>query len=250
MRRLASSRTVSTSTDSSPSVWTEPENPRPRRMPPRVVTRLAAGWRTASGWVAHFLTTPAWRRVKWAADRLLLLAVVGAVGWAAVNAVFVAHRATRDRAQADIHLGGLPAVHFSPIGGGKVPTNTAPPTAVLSGARSQRISIAVTNDGADGVTLTGGTLTGPYLSGATKLAPFKNHGFVAGSGTGLLVGTVTADCDAAAPVAHALVSGLAGSAQPATELTVSAKDTNGTVHSVRLIVDTTAFAVQGRMCTR
>lgn len=250
MRRLASSRTVSTSTDSSPSVWTSPPNPRPRKMPPRVVTRLAAARRAASARVSHFLTTPTWRRVKWTADRALLFAVVGAVGWAAVNGIFVAHRAAHDRAQADIHLGSWPAVHFSPLSGGKAPTNTAPPAVVLNGARSNRISITITNDGADGITLTGGTLTGPYLAGPTKLVPYKNRGFIAGSDTGLLVGTATVDCDAAAPVAHALVDGQPGSARPTTEVTVSAKDTNGTVHTVRLVLDTTALAVQGRMCTR
>jgi len=220
-------------------------------MPPRVVTRLAATGRAASGRVSHFLTTPSWRWIKWSADRVLLFSAVGAVGWAAVNGGFVAHRATHDRAQAVIHLASQPAVHFSPISGGKAPTVLAPPTAVLSGARSERISVAVTNDGADGVTLTGGTLTGPYLASAVKLVPYKNRGYLAGSNTALLVGTVTVNCDAAAPVAHTLVAGRAGSAQPtATEVTVSAKDTEGSVHTVRLLLDTTAYAVQGQVCTR
>jgi hypothetical protein len=175
--------------------------------------------------------------------------VVGAVGWAAVNGVFVAHRAAHDRTQADIHLGGLPTVRITAIGG-KPPASTALPSFVLDGVRSDRVSVAIANDGADGITLLGGTLSGPYFSSAVKLVPNKNHGFVAGSETGVLVGTVSVDCDRAAPIADALVTGRPGTTQPATELTVSAKDTNGTVHSVRLIVDTTAFAVQGRVCTR
>lgn len=249
MRRLASLKTVSTSTDSSPSVSAGSPDAAARKRAPRAVTRLAAAWRAASGWVSHFLTTPVWHRGKWVADRVLLFAVVGAVGWAAVNGVFVAHRAAHDRGQAVIHLGGPPTVRFSPLSG-KAPANTAPPSVVLDGMRSNRISIAVTNAGADGITLTGGTLTGPYLSSATKLTPYKNRGFVAGSDTGLLVGTVTVDCDLAAPIAHTLVGGGTGSTQPTTQLTVSAKDTNGTLHSVRLIIDTTALAVQGRVCTR
>lgn len=253
MRRLASSRTVSTSTDSSPSAAQAtnglgPPSPGPRKAPPRVVTRLAAAWRAASERVSHFLTTPSWRRVKYVADRVLLFAVVGAVGWAAVNGVFVAHRAAHDRGLAVIHLGGAPAVRLSEIGA-KTAASTVPPTVVLSGVQSERISVAVTNDGADAVTLIDGVLTGPFFPSAVKLVP--NHGtYVAGSNTGVLIGTVTVDCDAAAPVAQALVNGQQGSTQTDTELTVSAKDTGGTVHSVRLIVDTTAFAVQGRVCTR
>lgn len=248
MRRLASSRTVSTSTDSSPSLVTGPSNPRPRKMPLRVVTRLAALWRAASARVSHFLTTPTWRWTKLVADRVLLIAVAGAIGWAAVNGGFVAHRAAHDRGQALLHLGGMPTVRVSALSG-KSAAITVPPSVVLSGVRSSRISVAITDDGADGVALLGGTLTGPYFSGAMKLVP--NHGtYVAGSGTGILVGTVTVDCDAAAPVTHALVAGRQISTQPATELTVTAKDTNGTVHTVRLIVDTTAYAIQGRVCTR
>jgi hypothetical protein len=217
-------------------------------MPPRAVTRLAAAWRAASAWVSHFLTTPSWRRIKSAADLVLLIAVTGAVGWAATNGVFVAHRAAHDRAQVVVHLGGLPAVKPA-AAVGKAPVNTGPPSVALSGVLTDRISFAVTNDGADGITLIGGTLTGPYLSGAAKLVP--NHGgFVAGSTTGQLIGTVTVDCDAAAPIAHMLIDGQQGTTQPTTELTVSTKDTDGTVHNVRLIVDTTALAVQGRVCTQ
>lgn len=213
-----------------------------------MVTRMAAPWRAASARVSHFPTTPTWRRTKQVSDRVLLFAVVGAIGWAAVNGVFVAHRAAHDRQQAIVHLGGMPTVRLSPIGG-RSKVGAAPPSVVLTGVRSDQVSIAVNDDGADGVTLTGATLSGPYFQSTTKLVP--NHGgYVAGSGTGVLIGTVSVDCDAAASVAEALVTGQRVSEQPATELTVTAKDTNGTVHNVRLIVDTTAYAVQGRTCTR
>lgn len=253
MGRLASFRTVSTSTDSSPSAARAtagigPPSPGARKAGPRVVTRLAAAWRATSEWVSHFLTTSRWRWIKLLADGVLLVAVMGAIGWAAVNGGYVAHRAADNRAQALVHLGGLPTVRLAAMSGKAV--GAAPPTVVLNGIRSERISIAITNDGVDGVTIVDGTLTGPYFSSVVKLLPNKNHGFVAGSGTGLLVGTVTVDCDAAAPVSDALVGGRLSSAQPATALTVSVKDTNGTLHSVLLPIDTTAFAVQGRVCTK
>lgn len=253
MRRTASSRTVSTSTDSSPSATqaqagTDPANPRPRRTP-QVVTRLAAIWRAASEWVSHFLTTPAWRWTKRIADGTLLLAVTVSIGWAAANGVFVAHRASVARGQVLIHLGGLPTVKFSPITG-KATATTLPPTVVLEGVRSDRISITLNNDGPDGTTLVGGTLTGPYFPSPVKLLPINHHDYVGAGNTGLLAGTVTVDCNATMPVSHALVGGRPGSTQPATTLTVTAKDTNGTVHTVPFTLDTTAFAVQARVCTK
>jgi hypothetical protein len=254
MGRVASSKTVSTSTDSSPPAAPAldgigPQNPRPRKTPPHVVTRLAAAWHAAAAWVSHVLTTPVWRRVKLLADAALLIAAVGAIGWAATNGVFVAKRAADDRAQALVHLGGLPTVRLSAVGS-KTPLSSAPPTIVLSGIRSERISLALTNDGNDGVTLKSGTLTGPYFPSPMKLVPFNHGGYVAGHGTSLLIGTVTVDCDAATSVASALVSGQLDTTQPATAVTVSAKDTNGNMHTLLLTVDTTGLAIQGRVCTR
>jgi hypothetical protein len=210
---------------------------------------LAAIWRAASEWVSHFLTTPAWRWTKRIADGTLLIAVMVAIGWAAANGVFVAQRASDNRGQVLIHLGGLPTVKPAAISG-KSAVTTLPPTIVLDGVRSDRISIAIANDGPDGTTLIGGTLTGPYFPSPVKLLPGNHHGYVGGGNTGLLIGTVTVDCDAAMPVAHALVGGRLSSAQQATTLTVTAKDTNGTAHSVPLTLDTTAFAVQARVCTK
>lgn len=253
MRRLASSRTVSTSTNSSPPAaqalaGIDPPNPRPAKTTPRPMKRLATAWNAASAWVSRFLAGTTWRWVKYLADRVLLAAVAGAVGWTAVNGVFVAQRAATDRAQVLVRLGGAPAL--KPGGVGKATTEFPPPTVVLDGARSARIEFAITNDATDGVFLKGGTLTGPYFSGDAKLAPDNRNGYVMGHGTIHLVGTVTVDCDAAAAVAHALVAGRQGSAQQVTNLTVSLDDTNGTPHSVNLTIDTTAFAIQGRMCSR
>jgi hypothetical protein len=254
MGRVASSKAVSTSTDSSPPAaqtldGSGPPNPRPRMTPPHVVTRLAVAWRAASAWVSHFLTTPVWRSAKLLADGVLLVAVIGAIAWAATNGVFVAKRAANDRAQALVHLGGLPTVKLAAVGG-RTLLSTAPPTIVLSGMRSDRISIAITDDGTDGVTLKGGTLTGPFFADAVTLVPNDHGGYVAGHGTAVLVGTVTVDCDAAASVSHALVTGQQDSPQQTTDLTVTAKDTNGNMHTALLSVDSTAFAIQGRVCTQ
>jgi hypothetical protein len=253
MRRGASSRTVSTSTDSSLSAAPDlngsgTPSPRPRKTPPYVVTRLAAAWRKTSAWVSHFLTTPVWRRVKLLADVVLLVAVFGAIGWAATNGVFVAQRAADDRAQALVHLGG--PVKLTEIGG-KGALSAAPPTIALSGVHADRISIAVTNDGTDGVTIESGTLSGPFFPRAMKLMPNnRSSAYIGGHSSGALIGTATVDCDAAAPVSQALIAGQPGSPQPATTLELSAKDTNGTVHSVLLTIDTTAYAIQGRVCTQ
>jgi hypothetical protein len=251
MRRLASSTTVSTSTESSQSATRAhagigPPSPPPTKTPPRPMKRLATLRNAASARLSHFLTTAAWRRVKFLADRALLVAVLGAIGWAAVNGVFVAQRAATYRAQVLVRLGGPPTLgHAEAVG-----KAAAPPTVVLDGVRSARIEIAIANDATDGAVLKTGTLTGPYLSGEAKLTPDNRDGYVMGHGTIRLVGTVTVNCDAAAPVAHAFVAGRQGSAQQATNLTVTLTDTDGTLHSVNLTVDSTAFAIQGRVCAR
>ncbi len=199
--------------------------------------------------VDRFLTSPHWRRTKLLADRVLLVAVVAAIGWAVTNGVFVAQRAATNRALAIVHLSGAPAVKSAGLTG-KAAMSTVPPTVVLSGDRTAHVSIGITNDGVDGVTLKGGTLTGPYLSGSVRLAPSSSTGYIAGHGTAQLVGTVTVNCDAALPVTHAFVAGQPGPVQQATAVAVSVNDTNGAAHSTNLTVDTTAFAIQGRVCTR
>ncbi|HEV2346812.1 MAG TPA: hypothetical protein VGS97_22105 [Actinocrinis sp.] len=211
--------------------------------------RFGALWNAASARLSHLPTTPAWRRIKFTADRVLLVAVLGAIGWTVVNGVFVAQRAATDRTQVLVRLGGPPTLGQS-VTPGKESANAAPPAVVLNGVRSARIEIAIANDATDGVSLQGGTLTGPYLSGNTKLEPDNHDGYVMGHGTIHLVGTITVDCDAAAPVTHALVAGRQGTAQQVTNLTVTLTDTDGALHSVILTVDTTALAIQGRVCAR
>lgn len=199
--------------------------------------------------LSHFLTTPAWRRIKFLADRVLLVAVLGAIGWTAVNGVFVAQRAATNRTQVLVRLAGPPTLGHAVVAG-RESANAAPPTVVLAGVQSARIEIAIANDATDGASFKGGTLTGPYLSGNTKLAPDISDGYVMGHGTIHLVGTITVDCDAAIAVTHALVAGRQGTTQPVTNLTITLTDTDGALHSVILTVDTTAFAIQGRVCSR
>jgi hypothetical protein len=212
-----------------------------------MMKRAAAAWRAGSALVSRFLATPLWRGTKFVADRVLLVAVFAAIGWTVVNGVYTAQRAATDRALALVHIGGAPTVK-SPDAGRKSSTNVPPPTVVLEGTRSAQISIAITNDGVDGVSLKGGTLAGPYISGDVKLRPGSRTGYIGGHSTSTLLGTVTVDCNAAAPVSHALVIGHRSVQQPTT-LTVSVNDTNGVTHSVALPVDNTALAVQGRVCT-
>lgn len=209
--------------------------------------RVAAAWRAGSALVSRFLATPLWRGAKFVADRVLLVAVLAAIGWATVNGVYTAQRAATNRALALVHIGGAPTVK-SPGEGRKPSTDVPPPTVVLEGTRSAQISIVIVNDGVDGVSLKGATLAGPYLSGAVELRPGSRSGYVGGHSTSALLGTVTVDCDAAAPVSHALVIGHRAVERPTT-LTVSVNDTNGVTHSLALPVDNTAFAVQGRVCT-
>lgn len=211
--------------------------------------RLAAVWGAATARVSRFLATPFWRRTKLLADGVLLAAVMAAIGWAATNGVFVAQRAATNRAQVVVHLSGAPSVRPAGLSG-KVPTSSAPPTVVLAGSRSARVTIGIANDGVDGMTVKGATLTGPFLTGSVQLKLSSRTDYVAGTSTAALVGTVTVDCDAASAVSHALVAGQQGPAQQATNVVVSVKDTDGTVHSITLFLDSTAFAIQGRVCTR
>jgi hypothetical protein len=169
-----------------------------------------------------------------------------------INGVYTAQRAATNRALALVHIGSAPIVKAPgehPSGEHKASMNVPPPTVVLEGTRSAQLSIAITNDGEDGVSLKGGTLVGPFISGDVELRPSSRTGYIGGHSTSALLGTVTVNCSAAASVSHALVMGHRVFVQEPTTLTVSVKDTNGVTHSVALPVDNTAFAVQGRVCT-
>jgi len=246
----ASSRTVSASTDSSVSTTASGGGPHAavsRSALARAAAPLVSAWRAGSGRVSHLWTTPGWRRSKATADRVLLFVIVAAIGWAVVNGVFVAQRASTNRAIALVHLAAQPAVQIERPGTDAEGDATLP-TAVLSGTRTERIAISIANDSPDGVVLKVGTLTGPYLAGAVRLVPDAD-GYIVPTGAIHLTGTVTVNCDAAAQTASALVDGRPSPEHEATTVAVSVADPNGTVHHVNLVIDTTAYAVQGQVCT-
>ncbi len=237
----ASSRTVSASTDSPVST------PSSASAASRAAAPVFAAWHTGSERVSHLWTTPGWRRGKSVADRVLLFVIAWAVAWAVVNGVFVAQRASTNRAVALVHLASQPAVRIERPGT-ESDDRTTLPTEVLSGTQTERISIAVANDSPDGVVLKSGTLTGPYLTGAVRLVPDAT-GYIVPTGAIHLTGTVTVDCDAAAQTASALTDGRPSPEHEATTVAISVADPNGTVHHVNLVIDTTAYAVQGQVCT-
>jgi hypothetical protein len=241
----ASSRTVSASTDS--SVSTAPPEGGPRTAVSRAMASFVALWAAASERVSHFWTTPHWRRAKTTADRVVLVVFVGAFTWAVVNAVFVAQRAATNRTLAIVHLSSQPTVQIK-LPGSETESQATLPTEVLHGTQTERIEIFIANDGPDGVVLKNSTLTGPYLGGAVKLAP-KAGGYIDPTGGNYLTGTVTVDCDAAARTANALVAGRPSPLDQPTTVAVAVADADGTVHHMNLVIDTTAFAVQGQVCT-
>jgi hypothetical protein len=242
MAGSASSRTVSASTDSTaPAAGTEA----PRTALGRAAAPFAAAGHAASGQLSRFWTTPGWRRAKTAADRVLLCAIAAAVGWAVVNGVFTAQRATANRAVVLVHLASQPAVQVVRPGLG---TKEILPTGVLSGTRTEKISIAVANDGPDGVTLKGGTLSGPFLVGTVQLKPDAS-GYIVPTGVIHLTGEVSVDCDAAASTAAALMDGAPSPQRQATTASITVADANKDLRQTDLVVDTTAFAVQGQVCT-
>lgn len=204
-------------------------------------------WHAGSERVSHLWTTPGWRRSKAVADRGLLFVIVAAVAWAVVNGVFVAQRASANRAVALVHLAPQPAVQIERSGTDKDGRTTLP-TEVLTGAQTERIAISIANDSPDGVVLKSGTLTGPYVTGAVRLVPDAS-GYIVPTGSIHLTGTVTVDCEAAALTASALMDGRPSPEHGATTVAISVADPNGTVHDVNLVIDTTAYAVQGQVCT-
>jgi hypothetical protein len=247
MARPASSRTVSASTDSSAAPAEAPPA-QGARAASRVAAPVASAGRAASARVSHFWTTAAWRQVKAVADRVLLVVVVTGVGWAATNAVFVAQRAVANRAVANVHLSNQPIVRIIRAAGG-AGTTPVVPTVALRGMRTERVSIGIANDGSDGVVLKSGTLTGPYLAGGAVQLAVEGNGYLRAAGTVHMNALVTVDCDAAAPAAEALASTLPSPLRQPTGIAISVTDANGNVHRSTLVIDTTAFAVQGQVCT-
>ncbi|MGH3414930.1 MAG: hypothetical protein ACRDVE_21390 [Actinocrinis sp.] len=225
------------------------------------MARIAAARLAAAERGSHFWTTPGWRGVRRAADRLLLVAAVGAIGWTAVNTGFVADRAIANRGAAILHLGSQPEVKVAVAGGTAADkaTGTDPgdgavgrpvmPTGTLVGTHSEGVSISIVNDGPDGLVVKRAVLSGPYLDGPVDLVA-NRKGYVAGGSGASLSGTVTVNCAAAAQVARSLVAGQSVLHQAATAIAITMDDANGKTHQTVLTIDTTAMAVQGRMCTK
>lgn len=265
MPRLASSRTVSTSTESSAPAAETPVGDGDDGASvtggdgrvaarSRLATAFAAIFGAVSGAVSgrasRYFAGPGWQRTKRSADWVMLVVVVGALGWTLCSSVFLGTRAVSNRGIAVVHLGGQPEVQIMPVGGA-APRYEVLPSQVLTGSQTAQVSISIANDSPDGIVITPGTLTGPYLAGAVGLRPDNGTGYILGNGTIHFVGTVTVSCDAAAAVARALVHG--GSAeqqQQPTAIAFELRDTNKVMHKAYLVIDTTAAALQGRVCTR
>ncbi|MBS2963054.1 hypothetical protein KGA66_08365 [Actinocrinis puniceicyclus] len=237
---------MSTSTDSPPSAAPAPTRRRPAAKP--IAVCRAAG-EAVAGRAKRFLSSSAWRRAKRIADVALAIVVFGALGWTACNAVFLGTRAVANRGVAVVHLGGQPEIQISWIGGGE-PRYAVLPSEVLTGSQKARVSISVANDSPDGVVVKPATLTGPYLAGPARLLPDDGTGYILGNGTIHYVGVVTVNCDAAVKVARTLVYGGQTSRMQPTAISFSLRDTNKVMHTAYLVIDTTASAVQGRVCTR
>ena len=257
MPRLASSRTVSTSTDSSVSAVEataggeggEPVAGARPSARARLTAPFAAAWGAASGRVSQFVAAPGWRRTKTTADGVMLIVVAGAVGWTLCSSVFLGTRAVANRGVAVVHLGGQPEVLIA-WSDGSTPKYPVLPGEVLTGSQTAHVSISIANDSPDGVVISPGTLTGPYLSGPVKLQPDNGNGYILGNGTIHYVGTVNVDCDAAAAVARTMVDGGSVLRQQPTAIALELRDTNKVMHKAYLVIDTTAAAIQGRVCTR
>ena len=234
MPRLASSRTVSTSTDSSASAAQAPAGDGDgdadmtasggrSAARSRLTAAFAAVFGAVSRRVSRYFAAPSWRRTKRAADWVMLVAAVSALGQPEVQITWA---------------------------GGEAPSYEVLPSEVLTGSQTARVSISIANDSPDGVVIQPGTLTGPYLAGAVELRPDNGSGYILGNGTIHLVGTVTVNCDAAANVARALVRGGQTAQLQATAIAFDLRDTNKAMHKAYLVIDTTAAALQGRVCTR
>ena len=197
-------------------------------------------------WLEARWSSPAWRAVKRALDAILLLGVVWAVAWAATNGVFVAQRAVANRAIVQVHIANG-ALSLHTLDGPVIRTGIAH-AAVRHGKRTLRVSVHIENEGPDGIVMKAATLTGPFLTGPAQLAHAGN-GYAGVHDIVPLTGVVTVDCDAAAPVANALVAQTPiAPDQTPTRVALTLDDANGKAHQVTMTLDTTAAALQGQVC--
>jgi hypothetical protein len=215
----------------------------------RPAAATAAAFGAVSGWVSRLFAAPGWQRTKRAADWVMLVVVVAALGWTVCSSVFLGTRAVSNRGVAVVHLGGQPEVQIT-WASGEAPNYAVLPSEVRTGSQTAHVTISIANDSPDGVVIQPGTLTGPYLASPVELRPDNGTGYILGNGTIHFVGTVTVNCDAAAAVARTLVQGGQTAQQQPTAIAFDLRDANKALHKAYLVIDTTAAALQGRVCTR
>lgn len=184
------------------------------------------------------LSPRGWQRVKTAADYILLIFVVGCIGWAVPTAVTTVQQTTRDRAVVEVHLSTNP-VQLPKLSTTYFPAGT--------GTRSQQLRIVIANDSPDGVFVKSASLTGPYLAGPVKLS-LPNNGYIPAGMTNLGSGTVTVDCGQTAALLEDIKTGTLDTTLPPTQVTVTLTDANKQNRTFVLTVDTTAVAIQGQVC--
>lgn len=185
------------------------------------------------------LSPTGWRRVKTVADYALLIFVVGSLGWSVTTAVATVKQTTANRAVVQVHLGTNP-VQLPDLRTAYFPAGT--------GVRTQPIRILIANDSPDGVFVKSAVLTGPDLSGPTKLT-LQNNGYIPPGQVAGAAGEVTIDCAAASDLLDRIGDGTIDTAQPPTNVTVSLTDANRRTQTFTLTVDTTAAAIQGQVCS-
>jgi hypothetical protein len=192
--------------------------------------------------------SPAWRRTKELVDWSLIGVVCCAVAWTASNAVYLAQRSVTNRSIISVHMGSDPAVAVvQPAGAEK--SSPLLRTASLTGTRTVEVTVSIANDGPDGLWVSRGTLSGPFLTSRPTLVPVGN-GYVAGSSQIALEGEVTVNCTAAGKAADSVLGLTTVPLDEATTISLTATDADHATRAEDLTVDTTGFALQGQVCTR
>lgn len=184
------------------------------------------------------LSPRAWQRVKAVADYVLLVAVVGGLGWASTTAVSTAKQTTRNRAIVAVHLGTNPVI-LPDLSKTYFPAGT--------GVRTQSVKIVIANDSPDGVFVQNAELSGPYLTGTVRLS-LPNNGYIPPGMTTGGIGEVSINCAKTDGLLAKLRAGVVETDQAPTTVVVGLTDANKQSRTFTLTVDTTAAAIQGQVC--
>jgi hypothetical protein len=189
------------------------------------------------------------RRMKILADRVLLVVTVGTLAWALVSATFLKVWHEQDAATLSLHLVGGPGVVeiAYPDGIRHHPTASNSTTASAVSTITVTVTIFLRNYGPKGITIRAASLSGPYLTGDTALTPAA-AGYVDPARAGRVEGNITVQCAAAGSVVTDTERSVARVGQRPTVLTLTVVTKDKKSHRVALIVDTTAYAIQGRAC--